>query len=117
MAKVSINIKDGTVQKDSEIVIGIDLGTTNSLVAYVREGVPTVIKDEKGKNALVPSIIYFKQDQSVMVGEEARKMLRQDPTNTIYSVKRLMGKSYKDVIDFEKYFGYKVIDEDTDSLV
>lgn len=117
MAKVAINIKEGTIQKTSEVVIGIDLGTTNSLVAYTREGETVVVKDETGKHALIPSILYFNKDKSVTVGDEARKMLAIDPANTIYSVKRLMGKSFKDVVDFEKYFGYKVIDEDTDSLV
>jgi len=117
MAKVAINIKEGTIQKTSEVVIGIDLGTTNSLVAYTRDGETVVVKDETGKHALVPSILYFNEDKSVTVGDEARKMLALDPANTIYSVKRLMGKSFKDVADFEKYFGYKVIDEDTDSLV
>ena len=117
MAKVAINIKEGTIQKTSEVVIGIDLGTTNSLVAYTQEGKTIVVKDESGKHALVPSILYFNKDKSVTVGDEARKMLALDPSNTIYSVKRLMGKSFKDVVDFEQYFGYKVIDEDTDSLV
>jgi len=117
MAKVAINIKEGTIQKTSEVVIGVDLGTTNSLVAYTREGETVVVKDESGKHALVPSILYFNKDKTVTVGDEARKMLALDPANTIYSVKRLMGKSFKDVEDFEQYFGYKVIDEDTDSLV
>jgi molecular chaperone HscA len=53
----------------------------------------------------------------VIVGDEAREKLVTDPANTIYSVKRLMGKSYKDIKQVEQYFGYQVIDEDTDSLV
>ncbi len=117
MAKVSINIKEGTVQKDSGIVVGIDLGTTNSLVSYVKDGKTTVVKDPDGKNTLMPSIIHFDEEQKVLVGDKAKQMLTIAPTNTIYSVKRLMGKSYDDVSDFQKYFGYKVIDEDTDSLV
>ncbi len=117
MAKVSINIKEGTVQKDSDIVIGIDLGTTNSLVSYVKDGKTTVVKDSEGKNTLMPSIIHFGEEQKIVVGDKAKQVLAIDPANTIYSVKRLMGKSYDDVSDFQKYFGYKVIDEDTDSLV
>ena len=50
-------------------------------------------------------------------GDAAKEKLIAEPQNTIYSVKRLMGKSYQDVSDYENYFGYKVIDEDTDSLV
>ena len=117
MAKISINIKEGSIQKESTVVVGIDLGTTNSLVAYIKDGEAVVVKDKDGKTALVPSIIHFAGEQEVVVGEEAKNKLITDPTNTIYSIKRLMGKSFKDVADFEKYFGYKVIDEDSDTLV
>jgi Fe-S protein assembly chaperone HscA len=77
-------------------VVGIDLGTTNSLVAYVDEtGAPHVI-DEKG-DGIVPSVISVLDDDTIVVGREAKKHLLTDTERTVYSVKRLMGKSYQDV--------------------
>ena len=70
MAKVSINIATGSIQKE-ELIVGIDLGTTNSLVAFINtEGNPQVINDT-GKGLLVPSVIHFQPDGSVVVGNEA----------------------------------------------
>ena len=117
MAKLSINLKTGNLDKTSDLIVGIDLGTTNSLVAYMRDGHPVAVKGKDGKSTLVPSIIYFDENQQVVVGDSAKAKLLTDPRHTIYSVKRLMGKSYRDVQDFEGYFGYKIIDEDTESLV
>ncbi len=117
MAKIPINIQSGEIQKSSETIIGIDLGTTNSLVAHIVDGQPVAVKGKDGKSTLVPSIVHFAEDGRILVGEAAREKLISDPQNTIYSVKRLMGKSYGDVNEFEQYFGYKIIDEDTDSLV
>jgi len=76
-------------------IVGIDLGTTNSLVAYVEGGIPKVIPDAEGK-ALLPSIVAYTPD-GVLVGEPARRQLVRQPTRTIYSVKRLMGRGYADV--------------------
>lgn len=117
MAKISINIKEGKVDKVSDIIVGIDLGTTNSLVAYIKDGKAEAVKGSGGKSTLVPSIVHFGEEGEIIIGEEAREKLISDPANTIYSVKRLMGKSYDDVENFEQYFGYKIIDEDTESLV
>jgi len=119
MAKISINLSTGNVEKapENDIIVGIDLGTTNSLVAYMQEGKAIAVSDTTGKNTLVPSIVHFTKNEEVIVGNEAKKYLLTEPQNTIYSVKRLMGKSYKDVSDAEQYLGYEVIDEDTDSLV
>ncbi|MCB0641791.1 MAG: Hsp70 family protein, partial [Phaeodactylibacter sp.] len=118
MAKIAINMKAGKVHQDnSDLIVGIDLGTTNSLVAYIKDGSAIAVKDPSGKHALVPSVIHFTNDGQIQVGDAAKEQLLLDPANTIYSVKRLMGKSYKDVENFEQYFGYKIIDEDTDSLV
>lgn len=119
MAKISINIKEGTLEDHSqqELIIGIDLGTTNSLVAYIKDGSAIAVKEEDGKSTLVPSIIHFAAENEVVVGDAAKAKLIAQPKNTIYSIKRLMGKSYKDVSGMENYFGYEVIDEDTDSLV
>jgi molecular chaperone HscA len=117
MAKIAIDLKEGKVKKDSDVIIGIDLGTTNSLVAFIRDGKAVAIKDEEGKSTLMPSIVHFQNDKKVIVGEEAKNKLVTDPANTIYSVKRLMGKAFNDLSGHEDYFGYQIIDDDTESLV
>lgn len=120
MARISISIKEGKLKEEeklSDVIIGIDLGTTNSLVAYIKDGTATAVKGKDGKSTLVPSIVHFGAAQNIVVGDAAKEKLIAEPQNTIYSVKRLMGKSYQDVSDYENYFGYKVIDEDTESLV
>ena len=116
MAKVSINIATGSIQKE-ELIVGIDLGTTNSLVAFINtEGNPQVINDT-GKGLLVPSVIHFQPDGSVVVGNEAKEFLISDPQNTIFSIKRLLGRSYQDIEAHSGLFSYKIIDDDTESLV
>ena len=116
MAKISINLATGSLQKE-EIIVGIDLGTTNSLVAFINpEKNPQVINDA-GKGILVPSIVYFNSQNDAIVGNEAKEFLTTDPTNTIFSVKRLLGRSYKDVAEHAATFSYKIIDDDSDALV
>ena len=116
MAKVSINIATGSIQQE-DIIVGIDLGTTNSLVAFINpEGNAQVINDA-GKGVLVPSIVHFNTDGSAMVGNEARQFLVADPQNTIFSVKRLLGRSYNDIANYKDFFSYRVIDDNTESLV
>ena len=90
-------------------IIGIDLGTTNSLVAYVDEktGLPRVIPDGDGR-ALLPSIVAFTPD-GVLVGEAARRQLARRPESTVYSVKRFMGRGYEDVKDELRYFPFHVV--------
>jgi Fe-S protein assembly chaperone HscA len=77
-------------------VVGIDLGTTNSLVAYVRDGQPVVIRDNSG-DALVPSVVSLGEDGAVHVGREAVRRLSTEAARTVYSVKRFMGKGVEDV--------------------
>jgi Fe-S protein assembly chaperone HscA len=77
-------------------VVGIDLGTTFSLAAYMRDGQPVVVRDETG-TALVPSVISFFEDGSVLVGSAARRRALSDPEHTIFSVKRLMGRTLADL--------------------
>jgi molecular chaperone HscA len=116
MAKVSINIATGSVQKE-ELIVGIDLGTTNSLVAFINpDGNPQVINDT-GKGLLVPSVIHFQDNGDVIVGNEAKEFLISDPQNTIFSVKRLLGRSFKDIEAHSSLFSYKIIDDDGESLV
>src|SRR5713101_284119 len=78
-------------------IVGIDLGTTNSLVAYVEGGIPRVIPDAEGR-ALLPSVVAWTPG-GVVVGEAARRQLARNAARTVYSVKRLMGRGYEDVKD------------------
>ncbi len=117
MAKIAINIATGSLQQ-AEMIVGIDLGTTNSLVAIVHpETKQPICLKEHNANSIVPSIIYFDENNNVIVGEEAHKYLETNPANTIFSAKRLMGKSYNDIKNNASFFSYKVIDDSTESLV
>ena len=117
MAKIAINIATGSLQKD-EIIVGIDLGTTNSLVAIIHPQTkqPIALK-EHNTSSLVPSIVHFTNDNQVIIGEPAKELLQSHPAQTIFSAKRLMGKSYNDIKNNASFFSYKVIDDNTDSLV
>src|SRR5688572_6638217 len=117
MAKIPINIATGSLQQQ-EMIVGIDLGTTNSLVAIIHpeSRQPVVLKEHDG-NALVPSIVHFDKAGLITVGDEAKNYLITEPQNTIFSVKRLMGKSYNDIKQRSSFFSYKVIDDNTESLV
>jgi molecular chaperone HscA len=117
MAKIGINVSTGSLQKE-EMIVGIDLGTTNSLVAVIHpQTKKPVVLIENNRSALVPSIVHFNEQGQIVVGEEAKEKLMSEPARTIYSAKRLMGKSYSDVKEQEHFFSYKIIDNQTDSLV
>jgi len=88
-------------------VVGIDLGTTNSLVAYVRQGTPVVIRDTSG-DALVPSVVSFAEDGTVFVGREAQRRLLTEPERTVYSVKRFMGRGIDDVKNEAQLLPFRV---------
>jgi Fe-S protein assembly chaperone HscA len=90
-------------------VVGIDLGTTNSLVAYVKDGAPVVIRDASG-DALVPSIVSAAADGAVHVGREAEPRLLTDPSRTAYSVKRFMGRGLDDIRDEAVRFPFRIAD-------
>ena len=115
MAKFSINLKDGNVEHQKEPIIGIDLGTTNSLVAFIKDNEAYCIIDDQQKSALVPSIIYFDENDQPIVGEQAKSMMALHPERTIYSIKRLIGKSYKDVENQTNRIAYKILDDGLDS--
>ncbi|WP_426061323.1 Fe-S protein assembly chaperone HscA [Hymenobacter sp. B1770] len=118
MATVAINLATGTFQQE-EIIVGIDLGTTNSLVAYVHPDSrqPVAINDQ-GRGSIVPSVVHFPADGAEpVVGNEAREFLLTAPQRTIYSVKRLLGKSYRDLGNHADQLGYKVIDDNSEGLV
>lgn len=117
MAKISINLKKGTLEK-KERIVGIDLGTTNSLVAIVDEqtGKPIALAHNEGE-VIVPSVVYFDENGQTLTGNKAKEYLTKDPHNTIYSVKRLMGKSYQDISEAGTFFNYEIQDTDEEKLV
>ena len=117
MAKIGINIATGSLQQ-AEIIVGIDLGTTNSLVAIIHPEtkLPTALKEFDG-TSIVPSVVHFDTYGNAEVGANAKPFLESDPANTIFSAKRLMGKSYKDIHAHQDFFAYKIIDDNRDSLV
>lgn len=117
MAKIGINLATGSLQQQ-EVIVGIDLGTTNSLVAFIhpQTGKPVALKDV-GAGSLVPSIVHFDENGNTVVGDSAKDQLIKAPERTIFSVKRLMGKSYKDLKEKASFFSYKIIDDQEERLV
>ena len=79
-----------------KLAVGIDLGTTNSLIATVRNGHSDILLDEQNR-PLLPSVVHFGKDEKVIVGYEAAELATQDPQNTVISVKRLIGRSLADI--------------------
>jgi Fe-S protein assembly chaperone HscA len=94
----------------NERIVGIDLGTTNSLVAYMAGDRPVVIPGEDGLN-LVPSVVALDENGQIMVGSAARKYLIETPERAVYSVKRLMGRGVEDVRDELKLFPFRLADD------
>jgi molecular chaperone HscA len=99
-----------------KLAVGIDLGTTNSLVATVKSGMSTVLQDEHG-HALLPSVVRYMPEGEVVVGHAAQAQQSADPVNTIASVKRFMGRSLKDIAD-RAHIPYNFVDSsDTTKLL
>jgi molecular chaperone DnaK len=90
-------------------IVGIDLGTTNSLVAYMKDGQPCVIPGRTGR-AMVPSVVAM-TDNGLIVGEAAKEHLVRNPARTVYSVKRFMGKGLADVEGELSYFPYSLTEQ------
>ncbi|MEN8697376.1 MAG: Hsp70 family protein, partial [Bacteroidia bacterium] len=114
MARISIDLNSGTITKP-QAVIGIDLGTTNSLIASINESdrLPYCITQDEA--SIVPSALYF-DNQDIIVGHAAIAQMVNQPENTIYSVKRLMGKSYDDLQNLNHNLNYTIVDTE-DQLV
>jgi molecular chaperone DnaK len=89
-------------------VIGIDLGTTNSVVAIVEGGNPTVIANQEGSR-LTPSVVGFTKDGEIPVGHVAKRQAITNPENTVFSIKRFMGRRYDEVLQEIKLVPYKVV--------
>ena len=95
---------------EHKLAVGIDLGTTNSLVATVRSGSAEVIADFEGRK-LLPSVVRYCEDQ-IVVGEAAKQAAKEDPLNTIISVKRLMGRGVADVKTFASQSPYHFVEKE-----
>jgi molecular chaperone DnaK len=98
----------------TDYIVGIDLGTTNSLVAYMQGDAPVVIPGEDGLN-LVPSVVALTLDENeknqILVGNAARKYLIETPERAVYSIKRLMGRGLEDVQEELKLFPFQLADD------
>jgi Fe-S protein assembly chaperone HscA len=119
MTKISINLKKGEINKPNTI-IGIDLGTTNSLVAICNaDGQPhtlngsnrynTPLREENHDSPIVPSVIYFPEQGEPIIGQHALPFLSTHPEKTLYSIKRLMGRSYEDIQSTGFSFSYPLV--------
>jgi molecular chaperone DnaK len=98
-------------------IIGIDLGTTNSVVAIMEGREPKVIENEEGSR-ITPSVVGFTKDGEILVGQVARRQAITNPENTVYSIKRFMGRKYEETLSEQKRVPYKVVkDEKADAAV
>src|SRR3990172_4485438 len=92
-------------------IIGIDLGTTNSVVAVMEGGEPKVIVNEEGSR-LTPSVVAFTKDGEILVGQVAKRQAVTNPENTIFSIKRFMGRNYDEVTEEMKMVPYRVMKDE-----
>jgi len=97
-------------------IIGIDLGTTNSVVAVMEGGEPVIITNREG-NRLTPSVVAFTKDGERLVGQIARRQAVTNPEKTVYSIKRFMGRSYAEVKEEITMVPYKVVAKNNDAWV
>src|SRR5579862_8424491 len=95
---------------NSDRIVGIDLGTTNSLVAFMQGDKPVVIPGEDGVN-LVPSVVALDDKDQIIVGNAARKYLIETPERAVYSIKRLMGRGIEDIQDELKLFPFQLAED------
>ncbi len=91
--------------------VGIDLGTTNSLIAYVRDGQPTIIPDSAGAS-LLPSVVHYRENGAVIVGAAAKDLAAKHPRDTVASVKRFVGRGHEDAVASGAMFHYELAPSD-----
>ncbi|MGA8866554.1 MAG: Fe-S protein assembly chaperone HscA [Candidatus Sulfotelmatobacter sp.] len=91
-------------------IVGIDLGTTNSLVAFMQGDTPVVIPGEDGSN-LVPSVVALGEDNQPVIGNSARRFLIETPERAVYSIKRLMGRGVEDIQEELKLFPFRLAED------
>ena len=105
-----LQIRNCKLQMSTDYIVGIDLGTTNSLVAYMQGDSPVVIPGEDGLN-LVPSVVALDENNQIVVGNAARRYLIETPERAVYSVKRLMGRGVEDIREELKLFPFRLADD------
>ncbi len=108
MSKISIDFKTGTLKTKPEYIVGIDLGTTNSLIACVINGKPVVLPVGNDSSTLIPSILHFIDEKNALFGTEGKTASYSNPKNTLLSFKRLMGKTYQDIDQLKGYNSYSI---------
>jgi molecular chaperone DnaK len=113
MGYIELNVLNND---QSPQVMGIDLGTTNSLAATWKDGHPVVIKPEHSNSGSVPSVIHISEDGNVIVGQKALDQATVDPRHTIFSIKRMMGRGLADIQDDLEAFPFP-ISEDENGLL
>src|SRR5246127_47820 len=91
-------------------IVGIDLGTTNSLVAFMQGETPVVIPGDDGSN-LVPSVVALDEDNTAIIGNSARRYLIETPERSVYSIKRLMGRGVEDIQEELKLFPFHIAED------
>ena len=93
-----------------ERIVGIDLGTTNSLVAFMQGDTPVVIPGDDGAN-LVPSVVALDEHNQPIVGNSARRYLIETPERAVYSIKRLMGRGVEDIQEELRLFFFRLAED------
>ena len=91
-------------------IVGIDLGTTNSLVAFMQGDTPVVIPGDDGSN-LVPSVVALDENNQPVIGNSARRFLIETPERAVYSIKRLMGRGMEDIQEELKLFPFRLAED------
>src|SRR6202162_3664769 len=109
-------MNQGEKQKMAKKIIGIDLGTTNSVVAIMEGRDPKVIENEEGSR-LTPSVVGFAKDGEILVGQVARRQAITNPENTVYSIKRFMGRKFEETTSEQKRVPYHVVKGDNGDAV
>ena len=103
-----------TAPHEHRLAVGIDLGTTNSLVASVRSGVAETLEDDHGQSIL-PSVVYYAQGEASEVGATALAKASKDPLNAVASIKRVLGRSVEDIQSANDYIPFQ-FESDSDSV-
>src|SRR4051794_13699186 len=108
-------IQLGGAPQEEDPIVGIDLGTTNSLVAYVRDGKPEVLRSREGRN-LVPSVVTLGAKGEAVIGYQAKHEKVRSAGQTVYSVKRLLGRGFEDLRSVLPTLPYQVVWSSEDKL-
>lgn len=117
MGKISIDFRTGSIKSRNEKIVGIDLGTTNSLIAYIENNHAKIIPIGKNAKGMIPSVIYFNENNEYIIGEEAKDKMILHPESSLYSIKRLMGKTYEEVKDQAQFLMYPLEKNHSTELV